>query len=663
MGPTTITPVSAPTPGPKSRVAPEKLDDVVIRFAGDSGDGMQLTGSQFTNTSALVGNDLSTLPDFPAEIRAPAGTLPGVSAFQVRIADYDIHTPGDAPDVLVAMNPAALKKNLADLKPGGVLIVNSDEFNDRNLAKAGYAANPLDEVSDSAAPIPPTVSTSPPAQASQAPLTPAGGGFGLDRYRVFKAELGTMTKRALEGSGLDSKAVDRCKNMFALGMVYWLFSRPLDATIASLERGFAKRPELAAANIRVLRAGWNFCDITELFHHRYEVLPAPMPPGLYRNIQGNTALALGLIAASRRSGLPLFLGAYPITPASDVLHELARHKSFGVTTFQAEDEIAAVCAAIGAAFGGALGVTASSGPGIALKAEAINLAVMVELPLIICDIQRGGPSTGLPTKTEQADLLQVMFGRNSESPVPVLAASSPKDCFDTAIEAARIAIRHMLPVVILSDGYIANGSEPWKLPDVASLPDLQVEFRTDPVGFTPYLRDPATLARPWAIPGTPGLEHRLGGLEKEDVTGNVSYDPLNHEHMVRLRAEKVERIAREIPDLTVDGPESGRLLVLGWGSTAGAITGAVNAARQRGMTVGRAHLRHLNPMPSNLGDVLARFETVLVPEMNLGQLALLLRARFLKDVVSLSKVQGRPFTRGEILDRITQILEPTPHVP
>jgi 2-oxoglutarate ferredoxin oxidoreductase subunit alpha len=663
MAPTTVTHASEPAPGQR-RIVPERLDDVVIRFAGDSGDGMQLTGSQFTNTSALVGNDLSTLPDFPAEIRAPAGTLPGVSAFQVRIADYDIHTPGDAPDVLVAMNPAALKKNLPELKPGGVLIVNSDEFNDRNLAKAGYTRNPLDEVAAAGAaerglapPAPQTLPETPETSSSSS----SSGGSGLDRYRVFQAALGTMTKRALEGSGLDAKAMDRCKNMFALGMVYWLFSRPLDSTIASLERSFAKRPELAAANIAVLRAGWNFCDITELFHHRYEVQAAPMPPGLYRNIQGNTALALGLIAASRRSGLPLFLGAYPITPASDVLHELARHKAFGVTTFQAEDEIAAVCAAIGAAFGGALGVTASSGPGIALKAEAINLALMVELPLIVCDIQRGGPSTGLPTKTEQADLLQVMFGRNSESPLPVLAASSPKDCFDTALEAARIAIRHMLPVVILSDGYIANGSEPWKLPDVASLPDLRVEFRTDPVGFTPYLRDPDTLARPWAIPGTPGLEHRIGGLEKEDVTGNVSYDPLNHEHMVRLRAEKVERIAVEIPDLEVDGPAAGPLLVLGWGSTAGAITGAVNAARQRGMQVARAHLRHLNPMPRNLGAVLAGFATVLVPEMNLGQLALLLRARFLKDIVSLSKVQGRPFTRGEILDRITQILEPTAH--
>jgi 2-oxoglutarate ferredoxin oxidoreductase subunit alpha len=616
---------------PQGRLAPERIDDVVIRFAGDSGDGMQLTGGQFTTTSALVGNDLSTLPDFPAEIRAPAGTMAGVSAFQVRIADYDIHTPGDAPDVLVAMNPAALKKNLPDLKPNGVVIVNTDEFNERNFARAGLSASPLEDGS-------------------------------LDRFSVFKAEIGTMTRRALEGSGLDAKTMDRCKNFFSLGMVYWLFSRPLDNTIAWLQKKFAKQPQLAEANVTVLRAGWNFCDITELFHHRYEVQAAAMEPGLYRNIQGNTALAIGLIAASRRSGLPLFLGAYPITPASDVLHELARHKSFGVTTFQAEDEIAAVCAAIGASFGGALAVTASSGPGIALKAEAINLAVMTELPLIICDIQRGGPSTGLPTKTEQADLLQVMFGRNSESPLPILAPASPKDCFATAFEAARIAIRYMVPVVLLSDGYIANGSEPWKLPDVASLPDLRFDFRTDPEGFTPYMRDPETLARPWAIPGTPGLEHRIGGLEKEDVSGNVSYDPLNHERMVHLRAEKVARIAREIPPLEVSHEPSGRLLVLGWGSTAGAVTGAVNEARKRGLAVSRAHLRYLNPFPLNVGEVLSRFEHVLVPEMNLGQLALLLRARYLVDVESLTKVQGRPFTRGEIVDKIVQILEPAHHV-
>jgi 2-oxoglutarate ferredoxin oxidoreductase subunit alpha len=604
----------------------ERLDDVVIRFAGDSGDGMQLSGSQFTTTSALLGNDLSTLPDFPAEIRAPAGTMAGVSAFQVRIADHDIMTPGDSPDVLVAMNPAALRKNLPDLKPGGIIIVNLDEFTDRAFARAGYAANPLEDSS-------------------------------LAAFKLFKVPLGTMTRRTLEGTGLDNKAVDRCKNFFALGMVYWLFSRPLESTVGWLEKSFAKRPELATANIAVLRAGWNYSDITEIFdHHRFEVPPAVMEPGLYRNIQGNTALALGLIAASRRSGLSLFLGAYPITPASDLLHELAKHKSFGVTTFQAEDEIAAACAAIGASFGGALGVTASSGPGIALKAEAMNLALMTELPLIVVDVQRGGPSTGLPTKTEQADLLQVLYGRNSESPVPVVAASSPKDCFDTAIEAVRLATRYMTPVVILSDGYIANGSEPWKLPDVTSLPDLQVEFRTDPTGFTPYLRDPETLARPWAIPGTPGLEHRIGGLEKENVTGNVSYDPLNHERMVHLRAEKVERIARDIPALAVDG--EGSLLVLGWGSTAGAITGAVNVARKRGYAVARAHLRHLNPFPANLGEVLSRFETVLIPEMNLGQLAFILRGQFLKPIVTLSKVQGRPFTRQEILARILSLLEP-----
>jgi 2-oxoglutarate ferredoxin oxidoreductase subunit alpha len=615
----------------KLPVETERLDEVVIRFAGDSGDGMQMTGTQFTNTSAMLGNDLSTLPDFPAEIRAPAGTLPGVSAFQVRIADYDIHTPGDAPDVLVAMNPAALKKELKDLKANGVIVVNTDEFNDRNFARAGITTNPLEDGS-------------------------------LDKYRVFQVALTTMTRRTLEGSGLDTKSMDRCKNMFALGMCYWLFSRPLDNTIAWLQGQFAKKPHLAEANVKVLRAGWNFCDITELFHNRYEIPPAPLEPGLYRNITGNTSLALGLIAASRRSGLPLFLGAYPITPASDVLHELSRYKNFGVTTFQAEDEIAAVCAAIGASFGGALGVTASSGPGIALKSEAMNLAVMTELPLIICDVQRGGPSTGLPTKTEQADLLQVMFGRNSESPMPVLAAASPKDCFAIALEAVRISTRYMVPVMILSDGYIANGSEPWKLPRAEDLPDLRIEFRTDPEGFAPYQRNPETLSRPWAVPGTPGLEHRIGGLEKEDVTGNVSYDPENHERMVLLRAEKVARIAQDIPPVEVFGEPSGELLVLGWGSTEGAITGAVNTAHKLGLGVSRAHLRYLNPFPANLGEVLSRFEKVLLPEMNLGQLALLLRARFLKDIISYCKVQGLPFTRQDIFTRIQQILEPNSHV-
>ncbi|HEX3529402.1 MAG TPA: 2-oxoacid:acceptor oxidoreductase subunit alpha [Thermoanaerobaculia bacterium] len=609
----------------------EKLDEVVIRFAGDSGDGMQLTGTQFTNTSALIGNDLSTLPDFPAEIRAPAGTLPGVSAFQVRIADYDIHTPGDAPDVLIAMNPAALKKELKDLKANGVIIINTDEFNDRNLARAGYTVNPLED-------------------------------HTLDGFRVFQAALNTMTRRTLEGSGLDSKSMDRCKNMFALGMCYWLFSRPLESTITFLNQQFAKKPHLAEANIKVLKAGWNFCDITELFHTRYEIPAAALEPGLYRNITGNVSLALGLIAASRRSGLPLFLGAYPITPASDVLHELSKFKNYGVTTFQAEDEIAAVCAAIGASFGGALGVTTTSGPGIALKSEAMNLAIMTELPVVICDIQRGGPSTGLPTKTEQSDLLQVMFGRNGDSPIPVIAASSPKDCFATVVEAVRIATHYMVPVVFLSDGYIANGSEPWKLPKVEELPDLRVEFRTDPQGFLPYERNPETLARPWAIPGTPGLEHRIGGLEKEDVTGNVSYDAVNHEKMVHLRAEKVERIARDIPPLEVFDDQSGDLLVIGWGSTAGAITGAVNLAHKEGLKVSRAHLRYLNPFPANLGEVLSRFERVLLPEMNLGQLALLLRARYLKDIQSLTKVQGQPFTRQEILEKIREILEQKSHV-
>jgi 2-oxoglutarate ferredoxin oxidoreductase subunit alpha len=612
-------------------VAHEKLDEVVIRFAGDSGDGMQMTGTQFTNTSAMIGNDLSTLPDFPAEIRAPAGTLPGVSAFQVRIADYDIHTPGDAPDVLVAMNPAALKKEIKDLKPNGVVIVNTDEFNDRNFARAGYTSNPLEDGS-------------------------------LGGFRVFQVALTTMNRRTLEGSGLDNKSMDRCKNMFALGMCYWLFSRPLENTITWLNKQFAKKPQIAEANVKVLKAGWNYCDITEAFHTRYEVPAATLEAGLYRNITGNTALALGLIAASRRSGLPLYLGAYPITPASDVLHELAHFKNFGVVTFQAEDEIAAVCAAIGASFGGALGVTVSSGPGIALKSEAMNLAVMTELPLIVCDIQRGGPSTGLPTKTEQADLLQVMFGRNSESPMPIVAAASPKDCFETALEAVRIATRYMTPVMVLSDGYIANGSEPWKLPQVENLPDLRTEFRTNPEGFHAYQRDPETLARPWAIPGTPGLEHRIGGIEKEDVTGNVSYDPVNHEKMVHLRAEKIARIANDIPPVQVHGEESGELLVLGWGSTSGSITGAVNVARQLGLRVSRAHLRHLNPFPANLGEVLSRFEKVLVPEMNLGQLALLLRARYLKDVISYSKVQGQPFHRQEIFQRIQEILELNAHV-
>ncbi len=603
----------------------EKMDEVVIRFAGDSGDGMQLTGTQFTNTSALAGNDLATFPDFPAEIRAPAGTLPGVSAFQVRIADYDIHTPGDAPDVLIAMNPAALKRSLPDLKANGIVITNTDEFNSRNLKKAGYEVNPLEDGS-------------------------------LEGYRLHPVDITTMTRRTLDESGLDAKTQDRCKNFFALGMVYWLFSRDLENSAGWLKQKFSRRPEIAEANIKVMRAGYNYCDITEAFQVRYEVEPAKLAPGVYRNIMGNTALSLGLVAASRRSGLPLFLGSYPITPASDILHELSRFKNYGVTTFQAEDEIAAVCASIGASFGGALAVTATSGPGLALKSEAINLAIMVELPLVICNVQRGGPSTGLPTKTEQSDLLQAMFGRNGDSPIPVLAASSPGDCFAMAMEACRIAIHHMVPVLLLTDGYLANGSEPWLLPDPESLPDLRIDFWTDPDNFQPYSRDKKTLARPWAIPGTAGLEHRLGGIEKENLSGNVSYDPINHELMTHLRAEKVARIAEDIPDLAVEGDESGDLLVLGWGSTLGAITGAVRAANDEGLKVGRTHLCYLNPFPKNLEEILNRFDRVLIPEMNMGQLALLVQGVFNREVISFSKVQGKPFYRFEILNKIKEIL-------
>lgn len=606
-------------------VTTERVEEVVIRFAGDSGDGMQLTGGQFTSTSALAGNDLATFPDYPAEIRAPAGTLPGVSAFQVRIADYDIHTPGDAADVLIAMNPAALKKSLVDIKPNGIIIANTDEFTARNLKKADYEVSPLEDSS-------------------------------LEGYRVFPAEITTLTRRTLEDSGLDAKTQDRCKNFFALGMVYWMFSRPLETSVEWLRQKFRSRPEIAEANIKVMKAGFNFCDITEVFQVRYEVEPASLEPGVYRNIVGNSAMALGLVAGSRRSGLPLFLGSYPITPASDILHELSRFKNYNVTTFQAEDEIAAVCAAIGASFGGALAVTTTSGPGLALKSEAINLAIMVELPLVICNIQRGGPSTGLPTKTEQSDLLQAMYGRNGDSPIPVLAASTSADCFDMAIEACRIAVQYMVPVILLSDGYIANGSEPWKLPSLEDLPDLRTEFWTDTENFEPYSRDPETLARPWAIPGVAGLEHRIGGLEKDDPTGNVSYDPANHELMTHLRAEKVERIARSVPDLIVEGDDSGDLLVLGWGSTLGAITGAVRDARKQGYSVGRTHLRYINPFPTNLAEVLDRFDQILVPEMNSGQLAMLLRAHFMKELISYSKVQGRPFFRYEILEKIEEIL-------
>jgi 2-oxoglutarate ferredoxin oxidoreductase subunit alpha len=605
------------------------LDRVTIRFAGDSGDGMQLTGDRFTSETAAFGNDLSTLPDFPAEIRAPAGSIPGVSGFQLHFADHDILTPGDAPDVLVAMNPAALKANLGDLPKGATLIVNTDSFGPRNLDKAGYTSNPLEDGT-------------------------------LADYQVHPVALTSMTLEALKDFDITKKEAERAKNMFALGLMSWLYHRPTEATVAFLEKKFAARPLIAKANVTAFKAGWNFGETTEAFAVSYEVKPARLRPGTYRNISGNLALAYGLIAASQLSGLPLFLGAYPITPASDILHELSKHKAFGVRTFQAEDEIAGVGAALGAAFGGALGVSTSSGPGIALKAETIGLAVSLELPLLVIDIQRSGPSTGMPTKTEQADLLQVLHGRNGEAPVPVVAARTPSDCFHAAVEAARIALKYRTPVVLLSDGYLANGSEPWLLPEVDSLPDISVPFATRPNhgdDFWPYLRDEATLARPWAVPGTPGLEHRIGGLEKADGTGNISYDPQNHDHMIRLRAAKVAGIAADIPPLEVDDQDGARLLVLGWGSTYGPIGAAVRRVRASGAKVAVAHLRHLNPFPANLGEVLAAYDKVLIPEMNLGQLRLLVRARYLVDAAGYNKVRGLPFKAEELADAIIGLLD------
>jgi 2-oxoglutarate ferredoxin oxidoreductase subunit alpha len=605
----------------------ETIDQAVIRFAGDSGDGMQITGSQFTNTTALFGNDLSTFPDFPAEIRAPAGTLPGVSGFQIHFSSRDVYTPGDAVDVLIAMNPAALKTNVADLKTGGILIVNTDNFKETDLKKAQSATNPLEDHS-------------------------------LDGYRLFKVELTKLTRAALRELGLDAKSMDRCKNFFALGMCYWLYNRPMGATYSWLDDKFKGKPVLAEANKLAMKAGFAYCDATEAFQVNYEIPPARLAPGTYRNMSGNTALALGFVAASQKCGLPLFQGSYPITPASDILHELSMYKEFGVQTFQAEDEIAAVSAAIGAAYGGALALTTTSGPGMALKMEAIGLAICTELPLVICDIQRGGPSTGLPTKTEQADLFQAIFGRNSEAPVPVLAASTPGDCFWVALEASRIAVKYMVPVIVLSDGYLANGAEPWKIPTLQELPDFPVKFRTDPEGFQPYLRDPKTLSRPWAVPGTPGLEHRIGGLEKQDGTGNVNYEPLNHEHMVRIRAAKVEAVVQEVPDVVPAGDPEGDLLLVGWGSTYGAITAALRAQRDKGRRVGHVHLRHLNPLPKNLGEVLKRYRKVVVPEMNLGQLVWILRAKYLVDAEGFNKVQGKPFKVSEIEAKIEQsILE------
>ncbi|HEY7048184.1 MAG TPA: 2-oxoacid:acceptor oxidoreductase subunit alpha [Jatrophihabitantaceae bacterium] len=608
----------------------KQLERVVIRIAGDSGDGMQLTGDRFTQETASFGNDLSTLPNFPAEIRAPAGTLPGVSSFQLHFADHDILTPGDRPDVLVAMNPAALKANLADLPGGGTIIVDTHDFTDRALARVGWKSNPIEDGT-------------------------------LDGFTVHALDLTQLTLDALEGSELSRKDAGRSKNMFALGLLSWMYSRPVEGTLSFLRQKFANKPAIAEANITAFKAGWNYGETTEAFAVHYEVKPAALPTGTYRNITGNMALAYGLVTASQRAELPLFLGAYPITPASDILHELSKHKRFNVRTFQAEDEIAGIGSAIGASFGGSLAVTTSSGPGVALKGEAIGLAVSLEIPLVICDIQRGGPSTGLPTKTEQSDLLQAMFGRNGEAPVPIVAPRSPGDCFDAILEAVRIALTYRTPVFYLSDGYLANGSEPWKIPSLDELPDLRVPFATEPNGpdgaFLPYLRDPETLARPWAVPGTPGLEHRVGGIEKADKTGNISYDPDNHDFMVRTRQAKVDGIARSIPLLDVDDPDGdARVLALGWGSTYGPIGAAVRRVRRAGYPVAQAHLRHLNPFPSNLGSVLERYDKVVIPEMNLGQLAQLVRARFLVDAISFTQVRGMPFRAAELADMLQGVI-------
>jgi 2-oxoglutarate ferredoxin oxidoreductase subunit alpha len=604
----------------------EQRESVVIRFAGDSGDGMQLTGMQFTTESALAGNDIGTLPDFPAEIRAPAGTLAGVSGFQLNFSSLEVYTPGDNPDVLVAMNPAALRVNIWDLKPGGILLADQDGFDAGNLKKAGYATNPLEDGS-------------------------------LSKYQVIVVDMTGMTLKVLEDLKLSNKVASRCKNFFSLGLCSWLYARPIEPTLKWIQDKFKKTPELVEANARVLKAGYHYGETTELFAIQYEVKPARIAPGTYRNVTGNSALALGLLAAAEKAGLPLFLGSYPITPASDILHELSMYKNFGVYTFQAEDEIAGVCSALGAAFGGAIGVTTSSGPGIALKQEAINLAVMVELPLIICNIQRGGPSTGLPTKTEQADLYQAIFGRNSDSPLPVLAAATPSDCFAMAYDAVRIAIKYMTPVILLSDGYLANGAEPWNIPRFEELSPIPVQFRTETEGFFPYLRDPDTLARPWVRPGTPGLEHRIGGIEKEDVTGHISYAPANHELMTRARARKVAAVAQDIPPTAIRGDQAGDLLVVGWGSTYGAIAAAVDEVRARGKKVSQVHLRYLNPLPPDLGGILRRFKTVLVPEMNLGQLLTILRATYLVDAVGLNKIQGQPFKVSEMTGEILRLLE------
>ena len=597
----------------------------MIRFAGDSGDGMQITGSQFTNTVALYGNDIATFPDYPAEIRAPAGTVPGVSGYQLNFSSGEVHTPGDSVDVLIAMNPAALKVNVGDLKANGILIVNSDAFKEGDLRKAHLTTNPLEDHS-------------------------------LDKFRVFPVELQRLTRSALQHLGLDSKAMDRCKNFFALGMCYWLYNRSMDPTVRWIEDKFKKKPLIAEANKLALKAGYSYCEATEAFQISYEIPPAQLTPGIYRNLSGNQALALGFVTAANKAGLKLFLGSYPITPASDILHELSHHKDFGVLTFQAEDEIAAITSTIGASYAGALAITTTSGPGMALKTEAMGLAIMTELPLVIVDVQRGGPSTGLPTKTEQADLLQALFGRNSEAPIPVLAAATPGDCFWVAVEASRIALKYMVPVIVLTDGYLANGAEPWRIPAMDEIPAIPVHFATDPETYQPYKRNPDTLARPWAIPGTPGLEHRIGGLEKQDGSGNINYEPLNHENMVRIRAAKIDAIVQDVPNVLPTGAAEGDLLIVSWGSTFGSIAQSVKAQLGLGRKIGHLHLRHLNPLPANLGDVLKRYKKVLVPELNMGQLLWVLRAKYLVDAVGLNKIQGRPFKQAELDQKIEEML-------
>jgi 2-oxoglutarate ferredoxin oxidoreductase subunit alpha len=611
------------TQTPERQKPRQEIETVTIRFCGDSGDGMQLTGTEFTRASAIAGNDLQTFPDFPAEIRAPAGTLPGVSGFQIQFSHSTVYTPGDQPDVLVAMNPAALKTNLQDLPPGGFLLVNTGAFTEQNLQKAGYRSNPLQDGS-------------------------------LSTYRLHAVDITKLTALALEGSGLSTKEIGRAKNMFALGLMLWMYNRPTEPTLRFLRTKFSSKPLIAEGNEKVLKAGYNYGETAELFANAYEVRQAAIRPGKYRNVSGNESLAMGLLAVTKLSGLRGFLGSYPITPASDILHELSRHKNFDFITFQAEDEIAAMCSAIGAAFGGCFGTTTTSGPGVALKQEAIGLAVMAELPVVICNIQRGGPSTGLPTKTEQADLLQAIYGRNGECPVPVIAASTPSDCFETAIEAARLAFKYMTPIFLLSDGYIANGQEPWLIPNVKDLKPIEVRFRTNPNDFFVYQRNAQTLARDWVRPGTPGLEHRIGGLEKDFLTGAVSYDPTNHEKMVRMRAAKVAGIAQEYPPLQVNGDASGEVLIVGWGSTFGAITQAVAQLRNRRRSVSSVHLRYLNPLPRDLGDILKRYKKVMVPELNLGQLSKLLRATYLVDAQGINKVQGKPFKVSELVASIEE---------